>query len=104
MRIVSFRVIFSLLFAAALPAADESTFEQISRLIKNKSTELSAALAAASSTDVLRKGTAVLFHGPSFVWAIETEKAPRLIVNDEPGPKMTRWKGSNLWIATGELK
>ena len=53
--------------------------------------------------DNIRKGTAVLSEGPKFLWAVESEKAPQLIVDEAPLEKMTRAAGSNIWYQEATL-
>src|SRR5207248_7887606 len=61
------------------------------------------ALLATLGEDRIRKGTAVTGEGPDFLWAIEAKTAPKLIVDDQPGPAMKRIQGSDLWFAAGKL-
>jgi len=51
----------------------------------------------------LKKGTAWFGHGPDFLFAVEAEKTPALIVNDEPGPRMVKGREATLWYATAKL-
>ena len=59
-------------------------------------------LVRAMSEDSIRKGTAVVGNGPDFVWAIESDEAPVLFVDDEPYADMQRASG-NLWYHVGTL-
>ncbi len=79
----------------------------VSRLIeisrKGSPAELREALVATLGADPIKQGTAVAGEGPDFVWAVESEREPRLLVDDEPWPAMKRLEG-RLWYETGELK
>ncbi len=50
----------------------------------------------------LVKGVAYLAHGPDFLFAVDAAKEPRLVINDEPGPRMKK-QGANRWTATAKL-
>jgi len=52
--------------------------------------------------DALKKGTAVAFHGPDFVWAVESPQEPTLFVNEEKYAAMRKASG-DLWFYVGKL-
>lgn len=50
------------------------------------------------------KGTAYAAKGGDFLFVVEAAQEPRLIIDEEPGPRMYRVKGStNRWMATTKL-
>ncbi|MBL8173565.1 MAG: esterase [Bryobacterales bacterium] len=54
--------------------------------------------------DDIKKGTAFSAKGPDFLFQVESASEPRLILNDAPGPRMTRVKGApNQWSAQAKL-
>ena len=48
------------------------------------------------------KGIAYLAQGPDFLFAIDSEKTPHLIINDEPGPRLKKLSGTR-WTAAAKL-
>ena len=52
----------------------------------------------------LTKGTAVLFEGGDFLWAIETSKTPILWVDDLPVARMDKVDDANIWYRFGKLE
>ncbi len=62
------------------------------------------ALAGTLGAAEIQKGSAVLGEGPDFIWAVESEAAPALVVDDQPLGAMKRLPGSNIWFLTGRLR
>jgi len=52
--------------------------------------------------DAVKKGTAVAYHGPDFVWAVESARPPTLFVNDEKYAAMRKVR-ADLWFHAGKL-
>jgi enterochelin esterase-like enzyme len=52
----------------------------------------------------IRNGEAFDSNGPDFIWAVEAESQPTLVVDDQPVGVMRRISGSNLWFRTGQLR
>ena len=48
------------------------------------------------------KGTAYLAHGPDFLFSVDSNTEPKLMIDDEPGPRLKKIKGSR-WAATAKL-
>ncbi len=84
-------------------AADKLTFQELSALARSKSAKLVEALPATLGEDNLKKGAAFLGEGPDFIFAVDAATPPELVLDEGPGLKMTRVKGSNLWIAPVKL-
>src|SRR5579884_269355 len=63
-------------------------------------------LASVSETD-LKNGTAVVEYGPDFLWAVEMENRPVLLVDEGIWPAPMRklaGDGPAIWFATGNLR
>jgi enterochelin esterase-like enzyme len=52
----------------------------------------------------LKKGAAIIGYGPEFVWVVESDSQPSLVVDEEAGPPMKQIAGTHLWMATGKMK
>jgi enterochelin esterase-like enzyme len=52
----------------------------------------------------LKAGTAVFAEGPLFLWAVDAQTEPELLVDDHRFARMSRLEGSTLWFATGSLR
>jgi len=90
------------------PSAQAAERLPVARLLELAAREPNApefreALLATLGEGGVRGGTAVAGEGPLFLWAIESEKAPQLFVDDEARPPMTRISGTNLWFTPGTL-
>jgi enterochelin esterase-like enzyme len=48
------------------------------------------------------KGQAYLANGPDFLFAIDSANEPRLVINDQPGPRMKKLSGDR-WTASAKL-
>lgn len=68
-----------------------------------QSTDLSSAIAQLKSEDV-QKGVAFAAKGGDFAFVVEASSEPKLIINDEPGPKMKKQGTPGRWIATAKLQ
>ncbi|MGV3723273.1 MAG: alpha/beta hydrolase [Actinomycetota bacterium] len=64
---------------------------------------LAAAVRDTLGEDRIKRGSAYIGEGADFLWAVESADAPRLMVDDRPGPSLQSIGGENLWIATGKL-
>ena len=49
----------------------------------------------------LKKGVAVSGEGPDFLWAIDSESRPTLVIDDGSPVAMTRLRSGSLWIYAG---
>jgi len=71
---------------------------------KPDSNELSEALRVSFRPEALSKGHAVTGVGATFLWAIEAESPPQLIVDDKPMQALRRIPQSNLWFVIADVK
>ena len=58
-------------------------------------------LLAGLKPEEVAKGTAFHAHGPAFLFAVESAREPKLLINDQPGPKMK--KRGKQWVAQTKL-
>jgi enterochelin esterase-like enzyme len=84
--------------------AQQPGYQELAAMVKSRSPELPAALESAMGRENLAKGTAWVSQGPDFLWAADSAGEPMLHVDNGPGMKMTRVRGTNLWFAQGKLK
>ncbi len=89
-----------LLVASLAIAADKPTFKEVGDALKGSGAK--AALVSATGEEALRKGTAVLSEGPDFVFAVESDSTPQIIV-DEASPVAMQKKGG-VWIHRVKLQ
>ena len=71
---------------------------------KPESKELSEAMRVSFRPEALSKGHAVTGVGATFLWAIEAESQPQLIVDDKPMQALRRIPKSNLWFVIADVK
>lgn len=92
------------LLVAGVQAAMPASFDVLWRLTQSPSPELASALASWFCESDLRQGKAWASQGSNFVWALESEKEPQLVVDEQAPRKMRRILGTHLWYATGQLQ
>ncbi|MCX6589801.1 MAG: alpha/beta hydrolase-fold protein [Acidobacteria bacterium] len=92
-------VLTLLLMAASLTAADPAQ-ELLAQAKKSpNSAEFKAALGK-----ILRQGRGAAGYNGEFLFAAEAKTTPVLELDEAPGPKFTRLKGSDFWMARATLK
>lgn len=84
-------------------AADKPSHDEVAKAIQRQSPDLPAILNAAFDDEALKKGTAVLFQGGDFLFAVESAKAPLIIIDEKSPIPMTQVKGSNLWVHSAKV-
>lgn len=67
------------------------------------SPELLSAIRDTLDAERVKRGTAYIGEGADFLWAVESDSAPQLFVDDQPGPSLATVGSSNVWVATGKL-
>ena len=86
--------------------AEKITPERLVQLAKSDNAALRAFITDTIPADEIRKGTAVASYGPDFVWAVESEVRPALLVDEATWPEPMRklsGQGTAIWIQTGQL-
>jgi enterochelin esterase-like enzyme len=91
-----------LLISAALFAADKATIADLQRLVHDKSPGARSAIAAAMGEENLQKGTAVLFEGGEFAFAVVSQKEPKLVIDD--GTPRTMMQLGDLWVGHARVE
>jgi hypothetical protein len=94
-----FLIGLSLIAAEKLPAP---RLLEMARQHANTAEFHDALIATLGDAD-LKKGAAMLGEGPDFLWAVESESKPSLVIDEGAPLDMTRAHG-NLWSYTGKLK
>jgi enterochelin esterase-like enzyme len=89
-------------WAAESPA--KLSAPELIALAEQHSPSLKSAVESTFEQARLKDGTAWTGRGPDFFFAIETETAPKLVIDDGPGPDMEQVPESNLWIAGAHIE
>ena len=89
------------LFAVAALAAEKPTLADIRRLLQSDPAGARAAIEAAAGAGALEKGTAVLFEGGQFGFAVASEKEPKLVIDG--GEPLAMRKMGGLWVAQANV-
>src|SRR5882724_1264042 len=97
------RLLFSLLLASSLNAADKMTASQLSALAQSNSPALRDAIAATFNPKDLKAGVAWAGRGPDFFFAIDSAQSPALFVDNAPGPQMRQINGTEIWYAPMQI-
>jgi enterochelin esterase-like enzyme len=90
------RFALAMLVSGTLFAVDKPLSE-VRRLIQSQSPDARAAF----GEDNLKKGTAVLFEGGEFLFAVASDKEPKLVINNEAPKTMVR--SGDLWVGQAKL-
>ena len=98
------RAILCVFVCAVTFGADKPEPAQLLELARAKSPKLKETLASAFPEADLKKCSAAAGQGADFVFACESASQPVLVIDDAPGAKLARVKGSNLWYATAQMK
>jgi hypothetical protein len=69
-------------------------------LAKSGKPELRVAITGTFDSGALQDGTAWIGHGPDFFFAVETDIAPSLVIDEAAAKPMKQIAGSKLWYAT----
>ena len=83
-------------------AADKPTIADLRRLVQSGAPEARSTIGTAFGEDNLKKGTAVLYEGGDFAFAVISEKEPQLVIDDGPPQKMHRH--GDLWLAHASVQ
>ena len=87
-------------------AMDRAAMDQILAMAKTRADapEFREALVKHLGEAAIKSGEAFNSNGPDFVWAVETDKQPTIVIDDQPAGTMRRIAGSNLWFHVGQLR
>jgi enterochelin esterase-like enzyme len=91
-----------LLTAMAALAADKVGIAELKNLVHSRAPEARASIGTAFGEDNLQKGTAVLYEGGDFAFAVASEKEPKLVIDDGAPQSMTRL--NDLWVAQAKVE
>jgi enterochelin esterase family protein len=83
---------------AQAPAPYGPPYAEALKLARSGSPELRELL----NDGRMKKGAAYAAHMGEFLFAVDAESAPTLVIDDQPGPKMTKAK-AGYWFATAKL-
>lgn len=90
--------------ALAAHAADPPDFARLMALVREGSPKLAGALSAAMGAENIAKGTAAIGLGPEFIFAVESDSQPALVIDGRrSGDLMPQASGSRIWYATAHL-
>lgn len=97
-------VILGLLLCWKLPGSERAFVDRLLSLASTQPTSQAFAdeLVKGLGAEAVKKGTAIAFHGPDFVWAVESAQPPALFVDDAMYADMRKVAG-NLWFHAGKL-
>ena len=89
------KILIPLVLALAAGAAEKATPSQLLQMAKKDphSASFRETLLATATADAVQKGTAFVGEGPDFLFAVESPTKPQIIIDDKPGPAMSKLKG-----------
>jgi enterochelin esterase-like enzyme len=87
-------------------AMDRAAMDQILAMAKGRpdSPEFRQALIARLGDAAIKSGEGFDSNGPDFIWAVEAQSQPTLVVDDQPLGAMQRASGTNLWFRAAQLR
>jgi enterochelin esterase-like enzyme len=91
-----------ILISAAAIAAGKPDIAELRRLVESRSPQARSALGTVFGEDNLKKGTAVLFEGGDFAFAVASEKEPQLVIDD--GAPQGMHKHGDVWLAQAKIE
>ena len=96
------------LFAVAMAplawSAEKLTATQLVELAKAHDAGLRAGIEAAFDAKKLEAGTAWAGHGSQFFFAVDSETAPMLVIDDFAAKPLEPLPGTHLWYATADVE
>ena len=86
-------------------AMERAAMDQILAMARTRpdSPEFRQALLRRLGDGAIKSGEAFDSNGPDFIWAVEAQSQPTLVVDDRPLGALQRISGTNLWFRTGQL-
>src|ERR1700728_4759603 len=85
-------------------AADKLTAPQLVEMAKAHNPELRAAIEATFDAKQLNAGTAWAGHGAQFFFAVQSEAAPVLVIDDFAARPLEEIAGSHLWYGVADVE
>lgn len=97
---------WALLYPSSGSAMERATMDQLLALARTQpdAPQFREALVKHLGEAAIKSGEAFNSNGPDFVWAVETDKQPTIVIDDQPAGAMRRIAGSNLWFHVGQLR
>ena len=92
-----------ILVLASAAFAQKPAFDDVAKLVRSGAKDAEAAIVAAMGEDNLKTGRAVLYKGGEFVFAIRSQRTPRLVIDDNEPLPMSRIAG-DLWAHAATVK
>lgn len=96
------RMLLTLMTLAGVCAAETVSTEELLRMARTREAGLEQALRDRLGADAIQKGKAVVGEMGDFVWAVASEKAPSLEINNEP--PIPAFQAGSLWVVESRLK
>jgi len=86
-------------------AMERAAMDQLLAMAKARpdAPEFRQALIARLGDAAIKSGEAFDSNGPDFIWAVEAQSRPALVVDDQPAGPLQRIAGTDLWFRTGQL-
>jgi enterochelin esterase-like enzyme len=85
-------------------SADKLTAAQLIELAKTPDAGLSAGIEATFDAKKLESGTAWAGHGSQFFFAVNSDAAPSLVIDDFAAKPLEAIPGTHLWYATADVE
>lgn len=92
-----------LAIALAATAADKPGYREVSQAIASNSADWEKLLSESVGDEALAKGTAVLFEGGNFLFALQSDKPVEIVIDDH-APEAMKKTGSRLRIHRAALQ
>jgi enterochelin esterase-like enzyme len=95
-----------LVVSVPAPAMEKTAMDRLLQMARSQpdSPAFRDALVKGLSDEKIKKGIAFDSNGPDFIFAVESAKAPSLILDDQPVNAIQRISGSDLWFYTTQLR
>ena len=99
---IGMRILLSLLALAGVCAAQKLSTGELLEMARTRAAGLEQALRENLGADNIQKGKAAAGEMGDFVWAVASEKAPSLQINNDP--PIPAFHAGSLWVVESRLK